>query len=506
MLAQSDTFVAREVIGFFGRFAEELRMLSRTRMLGAVVALIPACDGGSNTALTEVPAHVELLALVIEDESGLLVHATGLEERKADGTFRFEIPEGSSRGLSSSPSFDRSALTSGGSLKDGQRVTLIGFAAEELASLSPPENLSSWPISPRAPGDPKLPTPAWSGTGAWGEEIALREGSVGRAWTAKWISDCQSDPCEYQPIMETRRIELPGEYEDAILALSEGSSALVVCRPGALYRVFESGEVQRVESSTTTSIYGGAMAPDGTAYFVTVGKLMSWRPESGFRTVAPSSNIDNDPKVVVSPSPPFEVFIATQRGTVERFDGTKSEIVHETDRDIDSAFPSSIAWVPPSTAVAAFTKVDEIVRYRGGVVSIDREIIAPRSLAFSPELGLIVGRDARPPNNSALFRFDDESATYRLIEDGPTQGLKLARIWPVGFGLILGGISGQLGYYHPGLGVCNGRPFADETINSVVRVGTKLLIVGFRATSSDSETSVFLADISARATRPECAP
>jgi hypothetical protein len=142
-----------------------------------------------------------------------------------------------------------------------------------------------------------------------------------------------------------------------------------------------------------------------------------------------------------------ELFMMSEQGVIERFDGSAPRVVHRFPRD--RSICAGIARVREGEAVAVHETFGVAVRYRDGAVRPElipgADLVHFSAIAHVPELGTVIGSD-----DGRFYLSDGDTWT----ELDTSFSLRVLTIVPTADGFLFGGELGHLGEYRRDSGFC----------------------------------------------------
>lgn len=201
-------------------------------------------------------------------------------------------------------------------------------------------------------------------------------------------------------------------------------------------------------------------------------------------------------------SSPFELFALDDLGYFERYDGENWTLLTGA---LPMPFESphgGVAWIGPGEAIAAGSRISDVLRYRDGTLhtetftngSDDRAT----AIAVIPGLGTVIGT-----TRGALYADSGDGNWVQL--ESPLDGRPVHGISPFGEGFVFGrslptGSGGQIAEWVPGHGLCDSIRVTDREVRALAPIAD-----GFVVYSKDVSTDPFVGFVRRKDAYPECA-
>jgi hypothetical protein len=261
----------------------------------------------------------------------------------------------------------------------------------------------------------------------------------------------------------TQQIALPqdGRNDPGFVIRTDDDHALVSSRNGYYYLVDREGNAEKVTDFGDKQYVAGYRAPDGELWLMSLdGETVRGRLGAGFTAVTSTAPLERSERIWLEGShgdAPFELYAETDSRAFLRLEGSTWQLI-ERSRQHDGVFRPDLVWTGPNEAVAIGVGDvrNTVVKYANGTVMQDvlPENSGLSSIAFTPELGLIVGRD-----NGAIWHKNGDSPWKPL----PSSGRELhyvRAITPISNGFFYGAgfeinfLEYHFFQYYPGVGHC----------------------------------------------------
>jgi hypothetical protein len=182
---------------------------------------------------------------------------------------------------------------------------------------------------------------------------------------------------------------------------------------------------------------------------------------------------------------PFELFVVTQGGTLERFDGTAwTQLWHGPGDPVDSNV--GVAWVGPGEAIAAGIQASSVVHYKAGKVAedslgISTSLDAPISALRVEGLGVLVGTEY-----GEVYGY--VAGKWSQLAPAPVTPFPAKLLVPLSNGLLYGGRGGLLSEWRSGfVAPCPSVAYSEYTLQSAAALGPDILL-----TSGDANGVVLI--------------
>lgn len=199
---------------------------------------------------------------------------------------------------------------------------------------------------------------------------------------------------------------------------------------------------------------------------------------------------------------PFELFALDTHGFFERYDG-------ENWTQLTGALPApfesphgGVAWISPGEAIAAGSRISDVLRYRDGVLHIESFTNGSddraTAIAVVPGIGTVIGT-----TRGALYADAGDGNWIQLaspLDNRPVHGIS-----PFGDGFVFGrslptGSGGQIAEWVPGHGLCDSVRVTDRDVLALHPIED-----GFVVYSKDVSTDPFVGFVRRKNGYPECA-
>jgi hypothetical protein len=269
-------------------------------------------------------------------------------------------------------------------------------------------------------------------------------------------------------------LPVPGTDRDLIggaVALDD-ESALIVSRSRRFFRATRDAIV---ELPDLFDLPAAAMFRDhdGRVWLLDRdGPTFVGHPDTGFAPGPELAAVGRCVRATVSPvGQPFEAFVVTCTGAVQRFDGVEWSVITaggETELEAPS-----IAWAAPGEVYVAGIQLPELVRFDRGTLVFEELPLANREsvifTAVSPALGPLAGT-----RTGGLFRKIGENwEKVAALASLQIVGTAL----PITGGALFGGGGGELFQYYDGEGLCPAPETVGDDIWASAVLGDTLLAV-----------------------------
>ncbi|MCC7385800.1 MAG: hypothetical protein IT384_28380 [Deltaproteobacteria bacterium] len=445
-----------------------------------------ACSGNELTILAELDPSIRWVGAIFLSEDGSWEGATALHRREAGA-----------------PAW---LLTQDAPFDQASELVIIGFRAEDLGALAPSDEgeVSSAPLAPPQPGDRRI-RPVLALRGPLERNGTLRdlESITPPEVTAPWLAPCPRNACAISPLGPSRNVRLGADRSDvraAVPLAAEPPTVLVITRAGGFFRATSSAAVELTDLSTAASFSRVAARDDGELWLTTIPaeeRVVRYVPGAGLTTVTrlpdEISLMRRPGRIAVSPSGPFELYYAGTLGIFARFDGRAWTTLYQATKPPgEERMDVDVVWLGPGRAAALFYESREIVFVDGDRITPDdhRWVLFPRAMGWVPGLGLVVVaiQPFEPVEPELYVR---EGASWRRLgREAAGLGFHVSDLWPLGAGLVYGGISGRLSYYRPGVGGCPGHPLTSLDIHDIQTVGGLAFVSTDQAGTAPSALTV----------------
>lgn len=444
-----------------------------------------ACQGNDLTILAELDPSIRWVGAVFLSQDGSWEGATALHPREEGGPARL---------LAQDPPFDQAS-----------ELVILGFRAEDLGALAPSDEaeLSDEPLALPQPGDRRI-RPVLALRGPLERSGTLRdlESITPPEVTASWLAPCPRNACAISPLGPSRNVRLGDDRSNVRAAVPltvEPPTVLVITRDGGFFRATSSAAVELTELSTAADFSRVAARDDGEIWLTTAPseeRLVRYVAGMGLTTVTrlpdEISLMRRAGQIAVSPSGPFELFYAGTLGIFARFDGRAWTTLHQTTVPAgEERMEVDVVWLGPGRAAAMFHEARQIIFVDGDQITVDDHwTLYPRAMGWVPGLGLVVVA-IKPTEAMEPELYVREGASWRRLGlEAAGLGFNASDLWPLGAGLVYGGISGRLSYYRPGVGGCAGSPLTSLDIHDIQTVGGLAFVSAQQAGTAPSALTV----------------
>jgi hypothetical protein len=312
-------------------------------------------------------------------------------------------------------------------------------------------------------------------------ETAIKKGGVGHLPASAALYTMQlpssapmwaaQDPSSLPPSVLNAKLDVPPvercvDFTARSVSLDTRADALIGIgidphdvfagtRDGHFFNVTSTVAVRYAGLSTNTPYLGGYRGPAGDIWLAgDQGQIVHGHPDSGFSAVDHTATRGGNDWVHIDgpddATAPFELFVATDSGTLDRFDGNAWHALvsrEPTPTELDWAV--SVAWAAPGEVFAIGPSVTTIIHVRSGQLS-DEPFGSGDQIAttvaiirgFGPVLGTNTGR---------LYRYN---GTVWSEIPGTSFHLPVTTIAALDDGILFGGKDGVLAEWFPALGYC----------------------------------------------------
>lgn len=443
----------------------------------ATPAILSAAMGCSPRDLVliraEIPSDVGLVAILFQDGSGDVLGGTGLIERRAVEPLLTQLtpPEHTAR------------------------LLIIGFNAADIARLGvEPGALSRAPVRHAATGERLLPIAEWAALAPIeGGDATSAVDPTSLELTSDGLGVCP-DPCNFLPVDVRSGREVTSPNDEVVIAVPwdlERRAALLITQQGRALRWTSTSAVSLDGLTFPERIEDGLLAHDGSIWLLGVsGALYRGRPEIGFTTRVTLTGASSSGRIAESAD---GTIYAVTRTTFEQVRDAQSPVVLHT------ATPpqrGAVVALPDGGALAVFHTASEVVRFREGqALSVTSEITAPLAVEHLAGFGTILGTDSEPDSGifASLYLLEPEGSWSKLGSVTNLFSAAIEGVFPLGGGFLFGGVTGVLGYYHRGVGVCAPRVLFAHGVRDIVELGDhRAVAIGHpRDTSPDHAGTEF---------------
>ncbi|MBI4815959.1 MAG: hypothetical protein HY791_06870 [Deltaproteobacteria bacterium] len=420
--------------------------------------LAASCDASETYRAADLPESIRYAVLVSESVDGAFLAASPLVSMESDGSFRFELEDTSAENL-----------------------RFVGFTAERM-STEVGRPIGPEALEPARLDQLALPDPDFVALASPDRvDLEVQPNGSAPSLSATWLGSCTSNPCELNPLRAGHLLPVPdggAPFVAAIRYSREAQAALVANTSGEYFRVTSSSATKLLENVPKAVPSSLFLDSKGEIWVLTsTGILMSGHPDRGF-VVRGTMQVPSGGAISGGDRDGLpELFVATNAGQLYRHFRGELELVYEMGTRHQGQ--SSVAWTGPGAATAAFDLASLLVEYDAGASPAVRDENFPRQpdlLAMVPGIGLILatGREL----GKAIEFYRRESGKWVLIENAPGLPSSAEIIYPLGPGVLIGGVRSALAFYHPDLGSCESQVYSDFNMKSIVEMDGGVLTIG----------------------------
>ncbi|MBI2378920.1 MAG: hypothetical protein HYV07_33305 [Deltaproteobacteria bacterium] len=317
--------------------------------------------------------------------------------------------------------------------------------------------------------DPLLLAPRFAASGDLSGRLELIEPP---RLTADWLTSCPTEACDLFPLDGGRAVAGTTTVTfNRVMPLSE-REVLAISPKGEVHRATSKGSELLSRVAHDGAPATGVLGSDGMMYFAHLGAILRGPPEGPFEAIM---TLFGEPEVELASSPlnhPFEVYFATNDGQIGRIVDEHAELLYQVKLEQKNLF--SMAWLEQGRVGVTFYEASTLVLIEGGQI---RELTAanPRSMALVPGVGILVGSQ----NGNVLLVDEHRTQHLATLGDQPVY-----EMFPRGSGVLFGGLRGFLGFYQPGIGICDLRSIAGHNIRDLAFLGDGAFIASDATTGT----------------------
>jgi hypothetical protein len=274
----------------------------------------------------------------------------------------------------------------------------------------------------------------------------------------------------------------PDPNTDSELALSlTATSALIGTSSHTFFLATLSGPPTPLPELHGLPVMGGFLGTDGRIWLAGREGLFVGRIGSPFTKVATvTASIDGGGTLTGGPGATPELFIMPPERVLQRFDGTKVEVLARPHAVLDASRPD-VAYIGPGEALACGLGAFVLTRYRSSTVSEERipspELRdPPDQIESAPGLGIVIGSY----NGRAWVDRSGRGAQFMELDNSSFYGIPVHVIAPYAGGVLFGGFHGAMAQYSDAVGWCPMARMVPGDVNGIATVGENVFVIGGR--------------------------